>query len=385
MSPERPHPNQNEIAHSGRVMLRNFSIYVDRPNLARALKETSQDKKPYMARVKEFHKVCDAFNSIITDTKSPGEGYLRASGVRNVLEKKPFPTPVGAIASKDESILLFAERAFDQTAQKIKLGEWEFANTQNDPGILTSGLMIEGYGLFLAELYNKPELAQDFVLGFEEVLWNEFQGCQMLHDVLPWMIDDREKFSAKVRKGLDALDPKENERLRKQEVMGKAPFLKTLLSEKQQQEQREKSLTELSKPIEDEIMEGLGEDWQVSVLEGARAKTTSVIFRDGVTEDVSDRVLLSLVYAGYETGNERDLELFKEEFVEKIKDLIDMKTLERRGVNVAEELFKTVRMGVDLRDILNSIENENPRVVTTRAPDGLAVWREGLKGIDLDL
>ena len=71
-----------------------------------------------------------------------------------------------------------------------------------DPKVLTSALLIEGYGLFLERLYDAPGLARNFVLGFEEVLWNKFKKSRFLKDVLPWMIEERDAFSPKMSQEL---------------------------------------------------------------------------------------------------------------------------------------------------------------------------------------
>lgn len=91
----------------------------------------------------------------------------------------------------------------------IESGEWGFATSIiDDPNRLASGLLIEGYGRLIEDYYQIPGLAREFVLGFEEILYEHHTNSALLRDVLPWMVEEKGSFSPLVERGLkdEALD-----------------------------------------------------------------------------------------------------------------------------------------------------------------------------------
>lgn len=96
------------------------------------------------------------------------------------------------------------EQTYSGIKEKITTGKWKFSTEIIDnPGKIASGLLIEGYGLFLVNFYNsRPLIARSFVLGFEEVLFTDFKNSYMLRDVIGWMKEDADDFSPRVRNEL---------------------------------------------------------------------------------------------------------------------------------------------------------------------------------------
>lgn len=85
--------------------------------------------------------------------------------------------------------------AFWLVNRKIISGEWTFPTTITDnPGKLASGLLIEGYGLwvkyFVAPIVQEPDLDRRFLLAFEEVLFMHRPDSKLLKDVKDWMREE---------------------------------------------------------------------------------------------------------------------------------------------------------------------------------------------------
>ena len=179
----------------------------DIPNIASALAEVRANPGPYQRRVNEFHAVLDRLNQIQASGEVLGEGYMFADTFTSydALPDKTFPTPQWIFQNRDKAFDLTgaAEDGFLDMRRAIKDREWKFPHEVTDPNVLTSALLIEGYGKFYEALTWEPGDARKFVLGFEEVLWNEFRDSELLKDVLPWMIEEREKFSPKMQEELN--------------------------------------------------------------------------------------------------------------------------------------------------------------------------------------
>lgn len=312
MQSERPNFSKDAANLAGRLMFQEFSKTASHPNIVRAVQEASQNKEPFMDRVKEFHEVCLEFNNLIGSRMMPPyDKYYRVGFVRNILERKPFPLPSELILSKDKQVRTTAQYAFQEVSQKIAEQEWKFPTEESDPNVIASGLLIEGYGLFLARYYGDPVLARQFVLGFEEVLWNEFPNSKMLGDVKPWMLEDKKYFSKEVRQGLAEIDPMEQDGRRKKQVLSRSPFLLAFTDETQEPSQAQQLREAESNVLRRHMSEELGNNWENKLLSGVRADSEAAeFFKDHISQDIRDGILLSLLLMGYEIGNKNDSELF---------------------------------------------------------------------------
>lgn len=196
-----------EAIRAGRHLRRGARLHLsDIPNVSQALTEIDVNPGEYNLRIREFDIAIAAFNLLVDAESNPGEEYLNLLRVRRTVDGYPLPTFQSALRSLlrdgDRHIFSAAAETFADINTKTETGEWKFPSEVTDPNRLTSALLIEGYGLFLERLYNKPGLARSFVLGFEEVLWNRLRGSKILKDVLPWMIEEHNAFSHKMSKEL---------------------------------------------------------------------------------------------------------------------------------------------------------------------------------------
>lgn len=108
-----------------------------------------------------------------------------------------------------ESLLVSYARdeIFERIRSLIETGEWGYIRELRQPEVITSALLIEGYGQMLEQYLQIPGLNKTFVLAFEEILWVEFeeQELNILQDVIPWMIEERTSFEDTIRRELERL------------------------------------------------------------------------------------------------------------------------------------------------------------------------------------
>lgn len=83
------------------------------------------------------------------------------------------------------------QNTFSQIAQHVSTHEWQFPTDITDnPGKVVSGLLIEGYGLYLENYLQKPGTARTFVLAFERVLFTKHPESKLLKDVALWVDEE---------------------------------------------------------------------------------------------------------------------------------------------------------------------------------------------------
>lgn len=87
-----------------------------------------------------------------------------------------------------------AKETFPNTAGLIRNGTWGYLKEIEDPGKIVSALLIEGYGLYLEEVYQKRGLARTFVIAFEEVLGTEYPNSSLFRDIRGWILEEGEDF-----------------------------------------------------------------------------------------------------------------------------------------------------------------------------------------------
>ena len=72
--------------------------------------------------------------------------------------------------------------SFEQIASLIKERNWQFPHQLTDnPNLLISALLIEGYGVFVEKYLKKEDLARTFVIAFEEILYSFHQEGSTLY------------------------------------------------------------------------------------------------------------------------------------------------------------------------------------------------------------
>lgn len=195
-----------ELQIAQRLMLRGADVHLtSTPNIESTVNNIRRSPEDFNARIGEFSEGVETLSTELSSSNTDRMDYFNVFRLRNELEGRPLPTLAGIIDTKDRLALSVAQDTFRDINERINRGEWQFPTQVTDQGQLTSGLLIEGYGLFLKKLYDTPELSRVFVLAFEEVLWHKFQGSNILKDVLPWMIEERSNFAVRVERGLEKL------------------------------------------------------------------------------------------------------------------------------------------------------------------------------------
>lgn len=210
---------QNLMLHEARRFLGDI------PNIANALAVIKEDPGIYLARMREFQSVLDF---MVTDVAFYNED--KELGISSGIEADKYTNALSLVSSQSavdhilvsnpreflwwstdtDGVVSAARSTFLDIRGKLESGEWEFPTDVIDPRVLTSALLVEGYGLFLERITGEEGTARRFVLGFEEVLWNRMKGSEMLNDVLPWMIEERGDFcptmSSELEQAVQILD-----------------------------------------------------------------------------------------------------------------------------------------------------------------------------------
>lgn len=197
--------------HGPSLMLHEARRFLGKvPNIASALTSINENPDIYRARIQEFQL---ALGFMVTDLVFHVED--EELGISSKIEADKFTNALGLISSKSavdhmlvsnpreflwwsndtNEVVSAARYTFLDIRGKVESEEWEFPTAVTDPKVLTSALLIEGYGLFLEKITGVEGTARRFVLGFEEVLWNRMRDSEMLNDVLPWIIEERSDFS----------------------------------------------------------------------------------------------------------------------------------------------------------------------------------------------
>lgn len=177
-------------------------------NIRSALLEIKKDPEGFNERVAEFDKVTNSLNDLFRVKEIDKGFHGNVEDLKQLVSEdeniQNIPTVSQLTRIQDGRIpYQTIEVTFEEIDGMIKSGEWEFPNQITDPGQLTSGLLIEGYGLLLEKHYGKKGLARKFVLAFEEVLFTNFKDSKILSDILPWMEEEKADFSPEIRKKLE--------------------------------------------------------------------------------------------------------------------------------------------------------------------------------------
>ncbi|MBI2601381.1 hypothetical protein HYW42_05530 [Candidatus Daviesbacteria bacterium] len=355
-----------EIQIAQRLMLKGADLYLGAiPNVRRRTTEIKNDPASFEVRISEFHAGLDTLSKVISpEAELDRMNYFNVVALGNELEGKPIPTPEGIISSRDNSTISVAQDTFREIRQRVTRGEWQFPNEVEEQGKLTSGLLIEGYGLFLEKLYDNPRLSRLFVLALEEVLWNEFQDSNLLRDVTPWMIEERSEFAVRVEKGLEKLTPEYVRKQKRGEILQKAPLLQVVSNNRlMSTPYAGPAIKEASLYLHEDMQAKFGEKWEAAVIGGPLQVVQDLELLSADDPRVIQGVVETLFLIGYEVANLDKLSLFASDIIDLTKDAINKSAAEKYGATlVAKVLMSILHAGVNLRNRVDpkSIVDFNP-------------------------
>ncbi|MBI1919183.1 hypothetical protein HYS29_01190 [Candidatus Microgenomates bacterium] len=162
------------------------------------------------SRVNEFEVIIWGLNSLLIFPSTDFSVFINVGNLREMMPPQSAIPSLADIYSerrRRSRTRALVARSLEEIEQNAANGEWQFPRIDPQPGRQASGLLIEGFGLFLEKYYNKPGLARTFVLAFEEVVLTHLPGSRILEDVLEWMIEDREHFSPAIQEMLQEYEP----------------------------------------------------------------------------------------------------------------------------------------------------------------------------------
>jgi len=189
-----------------RCLLLNSAQHLKHNNNVRgAISELTRNPEIMQTRVNDFEECLSTMKTYISGDpleEKSRKSILTSDNFKNLLifKKNYHDLELGSIAlashmsAEGGRVGEVAESTFEAIAEYANTGEWQFVTKTTDSGKLASGLLIEGYGEFLAQIHGKEGLARDFVLAFEEVLAADFPDSEMFKDIRPWMLAERNRF-----------------------------------------------------------------------------------------------------------------------------------------------------------------------------------------------
>lgn len=168
-------------------------------NVDNALRWIKNNPEGFAKRIDEFDDVLDGFNDIIKSDSIDINFFGGARRLKENFQIDGLPNIKELIGTESTgSPIPYSEieSTYKNIDTLIKEKKWEFPTSiTNNPNRLTSGLLIEGYGLLIENHYDKKGLARDFVLSFEEVMLINQGESAILNDVIEWMKEEVEDFS----------------------------------------------------------------------------------------------------------------------------------------------------------------------------------------------
>lgn len=177
------------------------------PNVVKAVDFFRQQNPKLLRRqVKEFDAIIKSLNKERLEGPYP-DSYRNVILLNQMIGAMPLPTLTELVLEHPQENVKPAHFTIEEIQQKINTHEWEFPHTVDNPEQLAAGLLIEGYGLDMVRRYKRPEVARQFVLAFEEILYDHFKlkRSSLKSAVLPWMVEERGDFSPNIQKELDLL------------------------------------------------------------------------------------------------------------------------------------------------------------------------------------
>lgn len=182
-------------------------------NVRDALQWISRNPEGFATRVSEFEDTIGAMNDLMLGDAIDARRYGSVAALRGFfVEGEPISTPSDLVTLYDdwreygeyEETGRVMQSFFPKIHNIIATHQWEFPTQITDnPNKLASGLLIEGYGQLMEDLYEKPGLARKFVLGFEEVLISQRPDAAILSDVIDWMAEEKDDFSPAVKADIE--------------------------------------------------------------------------------------------------------------------------------------------------------------------------------------
>lgn len=341
-------------------------------NIRSALLWISRNPDALQERVTEFDRACQLLNSVL-GASLDFTYYIRGNyqgviDLQEALQGQPI-SPLRHLVRDDQTSTEFAYQTFHEIQTKIISGEWEFPKKVTDPQKLVSAMLIEGYGLFLEKKHNTPGLARKFIVAFEEVLWNEYQGSKILNEVQPWMEKEAEQgeFAPEVKRALQraAADRKERE------TLAKFNFLARFLSGSVQcPKMWEEEILQTSQEMRNILREKFGEHWETACIIPLVAMNAGMNF-SFQPDELERKIFENLFLLGYEAGSVEALSPVMKRVTKQVG------TIENRDSNQQRKHLSLASIGGAI--------NAGAMVKVNSTPDLPAAIREFIQGLNLNL
>ncbi len=182
-----------------RKLLEHARDHFFEDNIHQALDFFEDNRRPLRQRLHQFDMTIASLQAVMVpgalDPQEMADYHANASRLAQMTN----PSTVRSLQQIDQdlrqdvdgTLYLPVHQAFRQIDARAR-HRWTFTKTEKDPGKLASGLLIEGYGVYLGAITDKPEVERPFVLAFEECLFRFHSDTDLLQDILPWMVDPEE-------------------------------------------------------------------------------------------------------------------------------------------------------------------------------------------------
>lgn len=176
-----------------RCLQKRASEYLgNNPNICSALKSIKENEQPLLDRIGEFCWVSEWFSSpslakYRVNSRYDGMQQLRDEGVR-------LPSLAEVSRLRNQQFRLARTAAFEDMRTFVDTGEWEFVASEANPYKMAGELMVKGYSILMARMFDMPDLAKIVVSATKELLFFGAQGTYLFSDFLEGMIQERSNF-----------------------------------------------------------------------------------------------------------------------------------------------------------------------------------------------
>lgn len=361
-------PKEIDVAQRLMVKGARQMLIATSPNVEDKLTEIKRSPEILSARTNELENAVKALSNLVFSEQQPwieepgyNDMYFNAHLLwvrREKLAKHGIPTFTDIIKSKNKEALATATDTFRDMARFTHQGEWRFPNEVTNTERLISAFLIEGYALFMEKLYGDPRdlPARRFVLAIEEILWNKFQGSKLLADVLPWMIEEREELSYRVKNDLAKLTPEYKLAEKRASVLGDAPLLRVIADDILMSSPFGKyAIAEAIRPLKEDLRRKFGDKWEAVLI--GQLKTVSMLNllqKPAESSTHPGQAVATLFLLGYEIANEDKLSLFTGEIFELIKDYIDPESVKKYGAEIVSRIVVSIiAAGISIRNFVD--------------------------------
>lgn len=368
------------------------------PNIEAALVGIKANPEGLKIRMTELEEAIQALSDEVfsPDLSDPRyhERYFNVAKLRSereIIGKHGIPTFTSIVQEGDEDTFNVARETFGNIARFTHTGEWEFTTQVTDENRLISGLLIEGYGLFMEKLCKDPTPnglpARTFVLALEEILWNKFQGSHLLKDVLPWMIEERHDLAFAIDNELKKLSPEWILKEKRRNVLKDAPLLKVLTDGKIMNSPVAAylAINEAIAPSREDLRKRFGNKWEAFLIGQTITADSLNLFKKPDQSLIYPKQLVGILFfLGYEIANTSKFYLFMEEIVEQIKEYINVDSVKKHGAEAMSYVFFSIILaGINLRNFVDpksivEFDAETEEISAQPVPEAFKKFFEGL-------